>query len=781
VVAGYIFKVESYGVIVKFREALTALVPRPNVADRFVSNPEGLFVVGDSVRCVIQRVDLARERVIATFKSAVVTPSSGILSFLKAWLLEIRLTSQLLAASENKTLPAWKNFTLGSVVSATVSSVESYGVVLTASDMTTMMLCRGASKEGAKVGQEVKVLILDVDFTNRVLDVTLDKELIATITAPVGAPLEKSKKNKKDPVLSVKDSLAVKGSTLKGRIELVQKEGKYLVVSLSKSAIAYVMISDYHCPTIDASEYAEHQELSLRVECPSSQNGEASENFHSSVAILSVYKEDKGAQKREGSSESNQKSVGDKGAKDPIVLKKSFLDSLRLGAVLQWRVVSVSPVEVLVKPDYLEVMDLTVKASIHLTGTVDQLTASDNFKKALSAAPIRDQGAKVEVLPGHPFHHIAVGAKIVARVIQFRNSNTNSMPAKGKGKKEVEQQDKDKDSMIIYLSLEGLGLGADDDTSGSKKRKGGDDDRFTPMLQLFGKNAVQTNGLYAGCITKMEDTSCIVALSPYISSRLNFMDVSNDEQMVKTFMTRGYIGQRLVVQVTAFSFDTKDKDKRKPKGVTISRVGAEKHITGEVTLSLSGVSGTAITAGKSKATKLEPGSLITGILDLKSRYPRVSRPPALLISLGDGRVGRVCLTELSDPSEWKDCSAMLAAPSSSSKALQLPDGRKHGSIVQCRVLSIPTPSSSSSSNEGDVVELSLRSSRVTCKNKKESLLPDPIPSEGSILQAFVANCSEKGKGCFLRLTHAITGQVLMKDLSDEVSLICFLNSNYILT
>jgi hypothetical protein len=47
----------------------------------------------------------------------------------------------------------------------------------------------------------------------------------------------------------------VKGSTLKGRIELVQKDGKYLVVSLSKSAIAYVMISDYHCPTMEASEY----------------------------------------------------------------------------------------------------------------------------------------------------------------------------------------------------------------------------------------------------------------------------------------------------------------------------------------------------------------------------------------------------------------------------------------------------------------------------------------------------------------------------------------------
>ena len=42
---------------------------------------------------------------------------------------------------------------------------------------------------------------------------------------------------------------------------------------------------------------------------------------------------------------------------------------------------------------------------------------------------------------------------------------------------------------------------------------------------------------------------------------------------------------------------------------------------------------------------------------------------------------------------------------------------------------------------------------------------NPLPAEGSIVRGFVSHAA--GKGCFLRLSHAVTGHVLMKDLSDE--------------
>ena len=41
---------DTYGVLVRFRDALTALVPRPNIADKFVATPAGLFHEGDAVR-----------------------------------------------------------------------------------------------------------------------------------------------------------------------------------------------------------------------------------------------------------------------------------------------------------------------------------------------------------------------------------------------------------------------------------------------------------------------------------------------------------------------------------------------------------------------------------------------------------------------------------------------------------------------------------------------------------------------------------------------------------
>jgi predicted RNA-binding protein with RPS1 domain len=301
VVAGYVLKVESFGVMVRFGDGLTALVPRPNVADRFVSSPEGLFNVGDSVRCVVQRLDLARERVIATFKSVVVNPSSGSSCFLKSYLREACLAGQLMAASEGKNLPAWKTFSLSSVLSATVSSVESYGVVLTGADQTTMMLARGVQSkpDGVKAGQVVKVLVLDIDFKNKVLDVSMDEELIAAATAlstlsSTAAVDKKKKKKGSSDLSSVLSALSVKGSVVKGRVELVQADGRYLVVSLSRGAIVFVMVADYHCPnpTLNAaSEYTEHQEISVKVECVVGTEEEERETPHSSSAILSVFKE----------------------------------------------------------------------------------------------------------------------------------------------------------------------------------------------------------------------------------------------------------------------------------------------------------------------------------------------------------------------------------------------------------------------------------------------------------------------------------------------------------
>lgn len=49
-VAGFVSKVETFGVFVRFLGRFTALAPKAMVADRLVENPTGMFEEGDSVR-----------------------------------------------------------------------------------------------------------------------------------------------------------------------------------------------------------------------------------------------------------------------------------------------------------------------------------------------------------------------------------------------------------------------------------------------------------------------------------------------------------------------------------------------------------------------------------------------------------------------------------------------------------------------------------------------------------------------------------------------------------
>lgn len=52
-IAGYVCRVESFGVFVRFLGRFTALCPRSMVADRMVEDPRGMFEEGDSARWVM--------------------------------------------------------------------------------------------------------------------------------------------------------------------------------------------------------------------------------------------------------------------------------------------------------------------------------------------------------------------------------------------------------------------------------------------------------------------------------------------------------------------------------------------------------------------------------------------------------------------------------------------------------------------------------------------------------------------------------------------------------
>jgi len=721
VVAGFVVKVDTYGVIVCFRGSLSALVPRPNIADKFTPTPVGIFTAGDSVRCVVQRVDNTTEKAILSFKSSIVTPSAGSITYLAAFLKEQHQAAVAVARSSKKLFPNWQKYAIGSVIKATVSSIESYGVVLTADDNTTMLLARHTSAEKLaelSVGKSVKARVLDLDFANSVLEVALDN---AFTKAEEKTPAKKGKAAPAAEVLTV-------GSKVEGQVALVRSN--YLVVLLKKS-LGFVSLADFHNPKPDAEHFKEGQKISVRVQVAPAETGSPAYP-HDGVAVLNISDEASGVRAAR-----QQKDAAPAGASVSDI-KARFIEKLRVGQLVPWVVSEVSPLEVKVLPERNDELGIRIKASIHLSGAVDSFQSFDNLQKALKKANGVDREA---IHASHPFHGLKTGSKVLAHVLQVRRE------ASSNGEEEF--------SVYLALSVHAPTsiISALSLTPASVEADGSGVLPFHRMTQSHGKDELKCPSFHAAVVTKIEEVGVIVALTPYLTARLNFVDVSNDAELIELFAQNVFVGLRLVVGVTHLS-----KDGQKIRQIRVSRAAIESFVTSPEGLFDITKSRNKLNDGAISEPVFEEGQIVTAVLNLHNA--RVPKPPAISLSLAGQKYGRVDVTEIWDREDWQDLSELQAkvathASSNSQEVLSLPDSRAHGQIVQARVLSV---------NDG-YVELSLRDSRVNTAKISVALKPDPIPTEGTIVPVYVANASTRG--CFVRLSGSITGKVLMRDLSDD--------------
>jgi hypothetical protein len=222
---------------------------------------------------------------------------------------------------------------------------------------------------------------------------------------------------------------------------------------------------------------------------------------------------------------------------------------------------------------------------------------------------------------------------------------------------------------------------------------------FHRMVQAHGKDEIKCPSLLAVVLTKIEEVCCTVALSPYLTARLNFADVSTDAETVELFVRNCFVGMRLVVAVTQLT-----KEGSRIKNLRVSRAAIEGLISSaddvfDVTRSRDKLDGVVT------EPEYEEGQVVNAMLNLHNA--RVPKPPAIALSLPGQKLGRVCVTEIWDQGEWMDLSDLQQqiashAAGKSKDVLSLPDGREHGTIVQARVMSV---------SDG-YVELSLRPSRV---------------------------------------------------------------------
>ena len=193
--------------------------------------------------------------------------------------------------------------------------------------------------------------------------------------------------------------------------------------------------------------------------------------------------------------------------------------------------------------------------SIHLSNAIDSSIDTDDVSKLtqggsedemppLSIKNKRRRSVSLDDIargadvndPRHPFHHAKEGAQVKAVAIGA-NMKTR---------------------MVILSLVEPL-IGCEEENEnsgkGRKKRKG---DRkiitsstlpVPTLVQWRGVGAVKQGSTYSCVVVRVEPLAVVVALSPYVQTRLNYADFSSNIEHVRAFKAGAFVGMKLCVFV----------------------------------------------------------------------------------------------------------------------------------------------------------------------------------------------------------------------------------------
>jgi rRNA biogenesis protein RRP5 len=285
-----------------------------------------------------------------------------------------------------------------------------------------------------------------------------------------------------------------------------------------------------------------------------------------------------------------------------------------------------------------------------------------------------------------------------------------------------------------------------------------------------------------------------VQVCPGISGFVPALELTDDPENLNDLAAHYKIGSRIVCCAMETKAGSNDGNGRKKPSLRHLQnddhddARDDQHPVVELSVLLLPKEGGGDTSAF-KPTKPQSGDLVVGRISTKSR---ALGPPALMLNLRGGHLGRCCITELADVDSWEnmplgkavvtdkgtgnqqqqqrvvsdseadnsaqeqdeDDKSVDGNEASSDTQGDYPDGR----YVKCRVLG---NTRSGGSRSKGTLELSLRDSRVE-GNKLEV---DPTPSTNDMAHAYVVSTTKKG--CFVRLSRDVEGRVILKELSDD--------------
>lgn len=382
-VVGYVRKVESYGVLVQFKNGIAALAPRPSLSDRFIATPCGIFSLGNSIRCMVQRVDLQKQRIFVTFKPSLI-PS--LRPNIHSYLLEyLREEYKLANFDRNAEILDFKSHTIGSIVEASVSSIEDYGVIFRVENKYPFFLVKEDASWSPQIGERRELLVIDIDFQSSIFiaAVIVDKRQLKGL-----------KRGEKNP-----------GSEFSGKIIRVTK--RYVVV-LADSVLGYLPIADFHFPNPDSEQY----QVGSTISSLTIQFKDFSTDFdfpHQHINILAI------------SNVSNNTSS--KLSHDEVAGADNVLNFFKIGRKIECKIKTVNKTELVVEPLDCKVAEEFV-AIVHVTATINSNDGAhiDKLEQSLRDYQIKCGTSANEISQLHPFYSFRPEMKVDCVVVHIQKA-----------------------------------------------------------------------------------------------------------------------------------------------------------------------------------------------------------------------------------------------------------------------------------------------------------------------------------------------------------------------
>jgi rRNA biogenesis protein RRP5 len=200
---GYVKDVFDFGAIVSVGAwKVAGIAPKHQISEQFVEKPSEVLTPGETVRLRAGKIDTEKKRFNVDLRSSAGAPADAPLLQREAEALRLYFDAQSrLAPKEAASEPWASELRPGSVLDATVTATKPYGVLLSLdkhTGLTALVLKENMPENVAPIeGESLKCAVLDFDIAGKIVDASLQPELVAGGASGAISASTSSKKRKR--------------------------------------------------------------------------------------------------------------------------------------------------------------------------------------------------------------------------------------------------------------------------------------------------------------------------------------------------------------------------------------------------------------------------------------------------------------------------------------------------------------------------------------------------------------------------------------------------------